>query len=56
MIRRLTPSVFYREAFRRNCPGVRMNREEWEELERLFRVCRDETLEAKGDKLEKKNG
>ena len=32
----------YAKAFERNCPGARLTKDEREELERLFRICRDE--------------
>lgn len=37
--------IDYARAFERNCPGVRMNIEEIQELTRLFNVCATEARE-----------
>ena len=42
----MTHSVFYVRAFKRNCPNIRMTKDESEELERLFRLYGNEAREA----------
>lgn len=37
-------TIDYALAFKRNCPGLRMNNEEVQELARLFRVCWEEAV------------